>query len=276
MSIEKYGVQLSEYLFNVEIHELLDKIDSFKKLNTRKMKRQDITNEINKVLSFDNKSVLLSFISSIPEGTALYRIRKLENAEFPNKDFKILQDAWNPPGKFVKRQRLNKTFESLLYTCFDLETAIEETEVHEEDAFALICYESIDEIKAINIGIENDYSSFDNGERLKLRILSGFLKEEFTRDVGKGKEHLYEVSEIIAKFYFDLPPRDVQDAWLYPSVANKPTHNLCLRPDIAKEKLKLQNVLIIDGYKNVDSDILINVRNNLIGQGKGFVSIMKN
>ncbi len=46
----------------------------------------------------------------------------------------------------------------------------------------------------------------------------------------------------IAKDYFELPPRDVQDAWCYPSIANKSAINLCMRPDIATEKLRLKYI----------------------------------
>src|SRR5262249_20956988 len=47
-------------------------------------------------------------------------------------------------------------------------------------------------------------------------------------------------SEIIAKDYFDLPPRDIQDAWCYPSILSRQNFNVCFRPDIAKEALHLR------------------------------------
>jgi len=77
-----------------------------------------------------------------------------------------------------------------------------------------------------------------------MRLISNFLNDEFTRDVGTGTEFLYRTSERIVKDYFDLPPRVVQDAWCYPSVASKPSVNVCFRPEIAKELLELKGVQI--------------------------------
>lgn len=263
------GVEMHEYLFNVDAHKLLNKIDRFRKLNIKKLTDLQIRKEIMNVLMFDNKSVLLQYNDLIKVEMPIYRIRKLDNSEIPNKDMKVTQDVWNPPNEYVKRGRLNKPQESLLYTCLDIETAIEEAQISENDTFALISYNVVDEIKAIRIGNEDDYSSFSYEEGLKLRIINGFLRDEFTRDVGKGKEYLYKVSEIIAKDYFDLPPRVVQDAWSYPSVANKPSINICFRPEVAKEKLMLTGVQVIEGY-NINKNVLhLNVRAILTDSEKG-------
>ncbi|MGG1679522.1 hypothetical protein ACIFOT_27935 [Neobacillus sp. NRS-1170] len=62
-----------------------------------------------------------------------------------------------------------------------------------------------------------------------------FLKDEFSRDVGIGNEYLYIVSEFIAKSFFDLPPRDIQDAWVFPSIKDKNSYNVCFRPEVARE-----------------------------------------
>lgn len=75
-------------------------------------------------------------------------------------------------------------------------------------------------------------------------IYNNFLKDEFSRDVGIGTEYLYKISEIIAKWYFDLPPRDIQDAWSYSSIQNKKNYNVCFRPEIAKDLLELQGATI--------------------------------
>jgi hypothetical protein len=178
---------------------------------------------------------------------------------FPLEEIKIKQDVWNPPINYAKRGRLNKPHESLLYICPDVSTAIEEMHISNSDDFALIVYESIEEIKAVCIGIQDNYKQFSYDERIKLRLLTDFLKDEFTREVGKGTEHLYRISEIIAKDQFDLPPRDVQDAWCYPSVASKEAVNLCLRPDIAQEKLSFKGAQIIRGYDCVEGYFKFNV-----------------
>jgi len=78
------------------------------------------------------------------------------------------------------------------------------------------------------------------------------LRDEFSRDVGNGTEYLYKVSEIIAKWYFDLPPTIIQDAWAYPSVKDKFSYNVCFRPDIAKNILELKGALVCQ-YDNTDN-----------------------
>jgi len=269
-----YGITMNDYLFKVDVHKLLDKIENFKRLNIKKMNEKQIRKEIMEVLLFDDKSVLQQRTSKFETGKVIYRIRKLKNCDIPNLEMKAVQDAWNPPDKFVRRQRLNKSYESLLYTCFEVDTALEETKIKENESFALICYEIIDDIKATLIGINNDFSEYDDNDRLKLRIINNFLKDEFTREVGEGNEHLYKLSEIIAKDYFDLPPRAVQDAWCYSSIANKSAINLCMRPDIATEKLKVKYVSLSEGYERFENGIQLNVKDHLIIENDKFVSVM--
>ncbi|MGI6349352.1 MAG: hypothetical protein GX245_02250 [Eubacteriaceae bacterium] len=49
---------------------------------------------------------------------------------------------------------------------------------------------------------------------------------------------------MIAKDYFDLPPRVAQDAWAYSSVRDKTKYNVCFRPDIAHDLLELNGAMI--------------------------------
>ena len=57
----------------------------------------------------------------------------LKNYDVPNLEMKAMQDAWNPPNKFVVRQRLNKPYESLLYICFELDTALNKQKLKKVD-----------------------------------------------------------------------------------------------------------------------------------------------
>ncbi len=79
------------------------------------------------------------------------------------------------------------------------------------------------------IGGQYNYSAIgftDDTAILNNDLINNFLKDEFSRDVGRGTEYLYKISEIIAKWYFDLPPGDVQDAWAYSSIQDKEKYNL--------------------------------------------------
>ena len=61
---------------------------------------------------------------------------------------------------------------------------------------------------------------------------------------------------MIAKEYYDLPPRDVQDAWGYVSVKDNSKYNLCFRPDIAHDKLELDGAMVC----TIDDDNNMQVR----------------
>lgn len=108
-------------------------------------------------------------------------------------------------------------------------------------------YEATDDIKVNLIGQQYNYEMLGiQSEKIKLinNIFNDFLKDEFSRDVGEGTEYLYIVSELIAKNFFDLPPRNIQDAWAYPSLKDKEKYNV--DPEIAKEVLKLKGTLICE------------------------------
>lgn len=255
MSKYMHDLRILNFSSEIDLNVLWDKIQRFRNLNKKNLSIEQLRNEIFKVIAFNNKSLLQVSGKVFKSDTLMYRVRKLQDNSIPNNDMKVTSDAWNPPSDIVKMGRLNKERESLLYICPDAITAIEETKVKENETFALMVYEVIDDIKACGIGLNSEYSSFTGENKLKIRLIHDFLREEFSRDVGEGTEHLYRISEIIAKDYFDLPPRDVQDAWGYPSIANKPSINICLRPEIAFDKLSLKGIQIVTSYSRNDDDI---------------------
>lgn len=243
---------VKELLSKIETIEIIKKIEYFRKLDFKKISDTDLFNEINKVISVNvdgvEKAILLPRFITYPPKTRFYRVRSVQPKDhyIPLKAMTFESDAWNPPPQLVKtRGRLNDVNESLLYTSpIDPHVAVEEMKIRDGERFCLIVYESISDIKASMIGFWEDFPELNSEENLKMRLFSNFLNDEFTRDVGVGTEFLYRTSERIAKFYFDLPPRVAQDAWGYPSVAIKPSVNVCFRPDIAKELLEIKGVQI--------------------------------
>ncbi|MBD9381145.1 hypothetical protein IB258_07830 [Achromobacter sp. ACM02] len=160
------------------------------------------------------------------------------------KGMRVESDAWSPPAHVVGAGRLNRVGEPLLYTSPGNPTvAVEEMKIPDGENFSLIVYEALEDIRVSTIGVTPDLPNLNKDEVLKLRMLNDFLAHEFTRDVGVGTEYLYNISDVIAKDYFDLPPQ-MQDAWCYPSVAARPAANVCFRPDLAKRKLRLVGVQI--------------------------------
>lgn len=260
MKDSSLNLKILNFADEVDSNVLWDKIQRFRSMNKEHLSMKELQNEILDVISFNNVSLLNLYTQRFYPNHNMFRIRKLENKTIPNKDIKVTSDAWSPAAKYVtKLGRLNKVGESLLYVCPDIYTAIKETKTKVDEPFALMVYDVVEEIKATSIGLNQNFDSFAGENKMKMRLIHDFLKEEFSRDVAEGLEHLYRVSEIIAKDYFDLPPRDMQDAWVYPSIADKPSINLCLRPELAAEKLTLKGVLIVENYTLSGREVGLNV-----------------
>lgn len=261
-NLESFDIK--SMLSNITVLEIVNKIAKFRKVNLKDLSDKDLFDELTEAISIDynglKQSVLFPRLAEYPAHTRFYRVRKInsEDSNFPNKTISKEQDVWNPPTQFVTRPgRLNKERESLLYTApINPYIAIEEMKIQDNEKFGLIVYESKSPIKVVMIGLWEDIPELTEEENLKLRMYSDFLYTEFTRDVGIGTEYLYRVSELITKNYFDLPPRDVQDAWCYPSVASKKQVNVCFRPNIAKELLEFVGVQFCQ-LKRIDKEMLI-------------------
>ncbi|MEK5260945.1 hypothetical protein MKY75_17225 [Paenibacillus sp. FSL L8-0663] len=238
-----------EFFERIDIKELLDKIRRFRNLNISTMTQEAINKEVFDVLTFEGKFYYFACLRSYPKGTKFFRARTLEGSIIPNKNLKFESDFWNAPSEYIKQYgRLNKPKESLLYTTpINPSITLKEIKVPDDSYYALIMYEAKEEIKVNMIGQEYNYESlqiYSEKARLINDIINDFLREEFSRDVGVGTEYLYIVSEFIAKSFFDLPPRDVQDAWAYPSLKDKSNYNVCFRPEIARKLLDLKGASI--------------------------------
>lgn len=227
---------------------LTNKIADFRKLNISRMDSVEIDGAISNVLCWNGVFSCYTNIKRYPAGTRFFRVKKLKGATIPNERFCTYSDFWETNAKYLTTYgRLNKPGESLLYVSPDIYCSVGEVHIQEDEIFAAIQYTAKTDVKVNMIGGEIDYEQLDvQDEKVKLvhEIYKNFLQYEFSRDVGKGTEYLYKVSEAIAKNYFDLPPRIVQDAWAYTSVQDKTKYNVCFRPDIAHELLKLNGAMI--------------------------------
>lgn len=250
------------FLKSIDHHELLNKINKFKKLNIKNMTERQVFNEILNVLYHQEAFRYITNIKTYPMGTKIFRVRKLKGSAIPNENLSVSSDFWNPPEACVcEYGRLNKPHESLLYASpINPYVAIKEMRMKKGDFFALIVYTAKDDIKVNCIGCEYNYNElgiYDKNAILTNELYNSFLRDEFSRDVGYGTEYLYlyMVSEIIAKSYFDLPARECQDAWVYSSVQDKSQYNICFRAEIARELLTLRGAMIVK-YEADDADIM--------------------
>ena len=226
MDIEDLKKEQIDFYSSINPIELMEKIRSFRKLDFKNMTYEDIAAAISDVLTHDGKFMYPTNIQNYPKGTQFFRVRALKGSKIPDENLVKESDFWNAPEKFIiKFGRLNKPGESLLYTSpINPKVAIREVKLEKNGYYSVIVYEAREDIKVNCIGLEHDYSKLDITDSKLILIsdmLNDFLRDEFSREVGLGTEYLYKISEIIAKWYFDLPPRSVQDAWAYPSIKDK-------------------------------------------------------
>jgi hypothetical protein len=241
---------IKERLSYIDAFELSERISKFRDLDFRKMSRDDVYKSVRRVLEYhtsapDNEvAMVLTFPKSVPVGARVYRIRKLKSDRcVPLREITIEADAWEPPAHAVSAGRLNQTGEPLFYCTPDFRVALEEMDIGHGELFPMFVYNTIRPLDLVSIGLSIPNIDVSPDEKLKLKMLMDFLRHEFIRDVGKGKEYLYKVSEVIAKKFSGLGA-DSLDGWEYPSVARKGGVNACLHPLAARKKLALQGFIL--------------------------------
>ncbi|BCC60834.1 RES domain-containing protein [Bacillus cereus group sp. MYBK110-2] len=218
-----------------------DKIKILNNLDLRVVNDSEIISAVSEVISFQPQPGIR--ITSMCVGTRnikgnyLYRVRACNGNCVAS--MAKHGDAWNPPPHVITRKgRLNSENESLLYVAENIETAIKEVKVKEEECFWLTVYNIENEISTVNIG---DRTFFEQDDYYPIHVkIADFLRNEFTRDVKPGKEYEYRISNLISKFFY--PIREL-DGWSYPSVAYFGQYSLCLDPIKAKEKLSVAFVM---------------------------------
>lgn len=240
--------KLKEHLKDLHISEMLKNIEEFAKINLKQVNNTDLIRAISKVISIRGEDSFQSHticrFKLFKNKTRFYRVRKITDLKLPLVDMTYERDAWNPPKEAVRSiGRLNKIYESLLYTSLSPLTATKEAKINDDEIFSLIIYEAKRDIKTVAIGLCQDIPELSEEENMKLRILNSFLYNEFSKDVSSGTEYLYRPSELITKTYFDFPSL-FQDAWCYPSIALKGEENICFKPDSARNTLNLVGVVI--------------------------------
>ena len=242
------------FLPHVDVRSLHRRITQFRKLNFRSMSYGDVSQAIRDVIIFNTPngpcSVLQVSTGPYPAGTLFYRVRTIPRDDHvtPLRSMSKVSDCWEPPKKLVKMGRLNKDGEPILYTSpSDPRVAIGELKIPDHEWFSLIVYEAVEDVNVAMIGGDVDVEGLDDVDALKIEMIQGFLRDEFTRDVGRGTEYLYRISEIIAKDYFDMPPV-MQDAWCYPSIVDKSKFNVAFRPK-TRTKLRLIGVEMAKVYR---------------------------
>ena len=248
IQIPKPGVPiLKEYLSRFSRSEFRKKIRAFRDLNIRRMSYSETQKAVWNTLSFAHPTkggeplwATPYGVHTYPTGTKFYRVRKFEHRVNPISE---VDHCWCPPRNDTRIGRVNLPSHPVLYTSpEDPITAAAETGMLNGLPFCLLEYTARAEVRLARIGSETAISveGFDEGETEKLEVLNDFLVDEFTRDVGEGMEHLYNVSNIIANEYFNYPNTY---GHLYPSVVRKEGHrNAAFYESCSKVQLELTGI----------------------------------
>jgi hypothetical protein len=254
---------LREYVREVELDDLIKRIEKFRALDFKNLSRDEILGNFKSVLKFgaaDNKTrpshICVSRV--IPVGPYLYRIRPIDQSKLsiPLPQMLTESDAWEPPPDKVKidAQRLNQAGEAILYTSPKVSVALEETKVANNDIVPIIIYQIVKPIHLTVIGMPPASHGLSKDEFVKVAMITNFLRDEFTRYVGKEHEFLYKISETLAKKYFSIPD-DIHDGWEYPSMAKRGGINVGFKPHRARLKLALRGVIVARA-KLIDGNFL--------------------
>jgi hypothetical protein len=215
--------------------QVLSRIEKYKNIDLKRISDKELFNLTLETIPCCNvRSIVLQ------KGTRLYRLRKLEDG----KAFENVKELIYPPAKYVKvRGRFNEKKESILYASLDETTPFFEVKAEDGEEYALIEYEIQSEegiqVTIIAMDDTSGLEGLNEVGKVNHKILEQFLYTEFTKDVGKGTEHLYRISTMLAKNFLDIPNCE---GYLYPSVAFGRQHNIAIKPFAVDNKIKVVGV----------------------------------
>lgn len=234
---------LRAYLSLMDTTQLRQNMRTYELRAKRPRDREQIRNDINSVLnvSHSNSFTLPCFTRAFDAGQLYFRCRKLTEIG----EFDSMSHAWEAPASYVSPGRLNVQHEPLIYTAVgDLATAAFEARIKDGDIFSMIVYRATERVTVACIEAIAESPGITGKESQKLDMILQFLQDAFTQKAGPEESHIYTAPEIIVKEFFDWPP-PVAQGWGYPSIANPVGgYNVCFRPDQAREKLQVVEVLI--------------------------------
>ena len=180
------------YLENFTYEEVENRIHNFKSHDFTEMTVGEIDYQVKCLFAKNGMINRMTIQPLLPEGSLFYRIRKIKSL----KDLANEQGFWNNPNP--KLGRLNASGEEVLYACFERDavvTAMSEAEIGDEDIFAIICYESIDQIICSQIGAIDNASV----EMKKHLLVENFLEDIFTKAVSSVEQGKRQLNRTLTK-----------------------------------------------------------------------------
>lgn len=219
---------------------VLECIEKWRNLDLRKLTDLEIDTQLSDFLDTLG-TYTVTTLNTIP--FKLWRIRRF------NYLFKEVAECWEPPPDRVPMGRCNTSGSPVLYVSEDLETPFEELNIQPNEQVYAIKYEVVEKLNLKRI-VPKDFIDknnknnplYDPESMLSYQILREFVRSEFLRPVGKGTEYLHRISSSMCRVWFQS---DDSDGWIYPSVETPLKNNIALKPEVARKKLKINDVRIV-------------------------------
>lgn len=218
--------------------KILQAIDQWQKKDLRELSNQKteklISDFLDEIFRYTTTTKSTSYLSK-----SLWRVRAFKClCEIEKED-----GLWAPPAEITKLGRCNIENKPVLYVSENAKTPFEELTIPHNEEVCLIEYtvrsclhlsEVVPELE------EGNKLNLDEPSIISRAIFREFIRSEFTKPVGKGTEYLYRISASMCNIIFEGT-----EGWRYPSVPRPSDYNIAIKPDVAREKLKIKNVFIV-------------------------------
>ena len=224
-----------KYLSLKSRKEVREKVRDFRMLDFRRMLYGEVHSAIKTVISAVDENgetfhvIPVTWVTYEP-GSLFFRV-----VEHP---VKSQSDLWGPPENIAKIGRLNLDGESVLYTSPSLDAALDEMNVQDGELTTVIQYSSKKKLNLMRIGMFSIDDAIASSHGDVLDELNDFFRDEFIRDVGKGTEYLYNISNAISEYFHG--PESV--GYYYPSMRMKRKWNACFNGENIEQLLKVTSV----------------------------------
>lgn len=150
-------------------------------------------------------------VGALLEGMHLFRARKVDSISSALE----VEDFWEPPPRVIKRGRVNKPGEQMLYVADSVNTSFQEVRLIDGELSIVSIYEVIKQFEVVEIGSKNSAA----------RTKAEKIRAKFFNDIFSApEEYIYEISRLIANGLFSMG----RNGWRYPSVRNAGGFNYCL------------------------------------------------
>ncbi|MHA7275731.1 RES domain-containing protein [Arthrobacter sp. Hz1] len=235
-----------EYLSNLDISALCQRIRNYKKISDTLVDRPGIRQALFDTLTapgFANLMIPYAHVG-VPAGIPLFRARKISLLG----DVQTVADIWTAPAQHIGAGRVNDAGEPLLYTALDPLTAGLEIHAKPGDLIAMSLFRSSHRILAIDMTTEARIPGLRKGNRRKLQVIMQFLGELFSQKVPTSDPARYITPDLVAKEFFNPDPT-LFHGWWYTSVADSrnivTSKNLSIRGDVAETLVDYKHTQVV-------------------------------